>query len=94
MKDYKTKKRSEEDKQKMIKRLKTIEGQVRGITNMIEMDRYCGDILIQMSAIEKSLKSVGNEILREHLSTCVVEEVQKGKVTIMDEVMDLIKTLD
>ena len=94
MKDYKTKKRSEEDKQKMIKRLKTIEGQVRGITNMIEMDRYCGDILIQISAIEKSLKSVGNEILKEHLSTCVIEEVQKGKITIMDEVMDLIKTLD
>ena len=55
-----TKHRTEEDKKYLKNRLKTIEGQVRGISGMIDEDRYCDDILIQISAINNSLKSLGN----------------------------------
>lgn len=90
----KAKHRSIEEKNTLKKRLKTIEGQVRGIIGMIEEDRYCGDILIQISAIDKSLKSLGNQILKNHLSTCVVEDIKNDKLEIIDEVMDLIKKLN
>lgn len=59
----KTTHRSDEEKSKIIKRLNIIEGQVRGIKQMIENDRYCSDVLTQMSAINKALESVENSIL-------------------------------
>ena len=62
--------RDEETKKKLNKRLKTIEGQIRGVQNMINEDKYCNDILIQLLAINKSIKSVSNEIFKNHLSTC------------------------
>lgn len=86
--------RSTEEKKNIQTRLKKIEGQVRGVNKMIEDDRYCGDVLIQISAIEKSLKSVGNQILKSHLSTCVVRDIKNDKLEILDEVMELIKKLD
>ena len=61
-------------------RLKTIEGQVRGIRGMIEEDRYCNDILIQITAVIKSLKGVENELLKNHLSTCVVRDIKEDKI--------------
>lgn len=92
--NLKTTHREEKDKKYLETRLKTIEGQIRGIRGMIDEDRYCGDILIQLSAVSKSLKSIGQKILKNHLSTCVVEEIQNQKPEIMEEVMDLIKKLD
>lgn len=86
--------RTAEEKKYIQKRLKTIEGQVRGIAGMIEDDRYCGDVLIQISAIDKSLKSLGNEILKGHLETCVTKDIQENKLESIDEVMDLIRRLD
>lgn len=93
MKDIKKKIRSEEEKEALIKRINRIEGQVRGIKQMLENDRYCGDILIQISAIDKSLKSLGNEILKSHLKSCVVTEIKKDNLAIIDEVSNLIKKL-
>ncbi len=90
----KTKYRTEEEKKHLIKRLKIIEGQVRGVNQMIEDNRYCDDILIQISAITESLKSLGNEILKNHLSTCMVEDIQNNKLDVIDEVMDLFKRLN
>ena len=87
----KAKHRTEEEKKHLITRLKTIEGQVRGIGQMIDDDRYCDDVLIQISAVTKSLKSLGNEILKSHLSTCVVEDIKDNQLEIIDEVMELIK---
>ncbi len=89
----KYKKRSKEEKENIQNQLKTIEGQVRGISNMIEEDRYCNDILIQISAINNSLKSIGKKILKNHLSTCVVDDIKNNKLEIIDEVMDLIGRL-
>ncbi len=61
-----------------LKRLRRIEGQVRGLANMVEEDRYCIDILTQVSAATKALQSFSLELLEQHLATCVVEAAQRG----------------
>lgn len=80
-------------KKRLNKRLKTIEGQIRGVQNMIEEDKYCSDILIQLLAINKSIKSVSNELFKNHLSTCVVRDIKNDDPKIIDEVMELIRRL-
>ena len=85
--------RTDEEKSKIIKRLNIIEGQVRGVKQMIEDDRYCGDVLIQIAAVSKSLQSLGNKILEKHLKTCVADEIKDGNIDIIDDVMLLIKKL-
>ena len=85
--------RSDEEKNKLIKRLNIIEGQVRGINKMVLDDRYCDDILIQIAAVNNALKSLGNSILQNHLKTCVVNNIQNGKLDILDELMLIIKKL-
>jgi len=81
--------RTEEEKNELIKRLNIIEGQVNGVKQMINDDRYCNDVLIQISAIDKSLKSLGNKILKIHLSSCVVDDIKNNKLEVIDEVIDL-----
>ena len=90
METNKKNKRTIDEKQKLLKRTKTIEGQIRGISKMIENDRYCDDILIQISAINNSLKSLGNEVLKNHLKTCVVSNIQSNNINIIDDVMKII----
>lgn len=58
---------------------------------MVEEDRYCNDILIQVSAIDHALKSLGTEVLKSHMLTCVSKDVQDGNQEKMNEVLDLIK---
>lgn len=60
---------------------------------MIADNRYCGDILVQISAVESALQSFGYLILEEHLKTCVVENVLDGNTAIMDETVNLVKKL-
>lgn len=81
--------RSEEMTKKLTKRMNIIEGQVKGVKQMVIDDRYCGDILIQIAAINRALKSLSNEILKNHLTTCVVEDIKKEKLEVIDEVIDL-----
>ena len=85
--------RSKDDKKYITSRLNIIEGQVRGINQMIEDDRYCGDVLIQIAAVSNSLQSLGNKILEKHLKTCVADEIKDGNIDIIDDVMLLIKKL-
>ena len=85
--------RSDEEKDKLLKRLNIIEGQVRGINQMIKEDRYCNDILIQIAAVTNALKSLGNNILDRHLRTCVTREIKEDNLEIIDEVMNLVKKL-
>ena len=66
------------EKSSHLKRLRRIEGQVRGLQRMVEEDKYCIDILTQVSAATKALQSFSLELLDEHLSHCVVEAAQKG----------------
>jgi DNA-binding FrmR family transcriptional regulator len=61
-----------------LKRLRRIEGQVRGLQRMVEEDKYCIDVLTQVSAATKALQAFSLELLEEHLQHCVVEAAQKG----------------
>ncbi|MEG2640728.1 MAG: metal-sensing transcriptional repressor [Bacilli bacterium] len=83
--------RSEESKKILSNRLARLEGQLRGVNKMIQDDQYCDDILIQLSAIDKAIKSIANLILDEHLKTCVVSNIQKGNLEVMDEISTLFK---
>lgn len=85
--------RDEETKKDLSKRLNIIEGQIKGINQMIAEDRYCDDVLIQIVAASQALKSLGNQILEIHLKTCVKQDVQNGKIDILDDVMQVIKKL-
>lgn len=85
--------RTNEEKKRLIKRLNIIEGQIRGINQMISDDRYCDDVLIQISAVKKSLESLANNILECHLKGCVANDLQKGNFETIDEVITLIKKL-
>ena len=67
-----------EDKERIRKRLRRIEGQVRGIQSMVESDRYCIEILDQIAATTRALQAVALELLNEHLSHCVANAVQQG----------------
>ena len=85
--------RTDEEKKRLTKRLNIIEGQVRGIKQMIENDRYCDDVLTQLSAINKAIESLENSILESHNDNCVTYEIQSGNLDIIEEVMDLIKRI-
>lgn len=85
--------RTDEQLKALTDRLNRIIGQLNGIKNMIADNRYCGDVLMQVSAVESALQSFGYVVLTEHLKTCVVENVQQGNVDILDEAVDLIKKL-
>lgn len=66
------------DKQAIIKRLNRIEGQVKGIQKMVEDERYCVDILVQISAIRSAINKVGNIILENHIKGCVSSSIKDG----------------
>ncbi len=87
---HKTKTRETEEFNKLNNRLKRIEGQVRGVQRMLEDDAYCTDILTQVSAIQSALHAFNQELLVNHINTCVVEDIKNGN----DEVVtDLVKTI-
>lgn len=77
------------EKKAYIKRLNVVEGQIRGIKNMIEEERTCNDILVQIAALDRSLKSLGTELVKEYLSTTVVEEIKKDNVEVLDHLIGL-----
>lgn len=61
-----------------LNRLKRIEGQVRGLQRMVGEDRYCADILTQVSSVEEALRAVGREVIRNHLKHCATEAIRAG----------------
>lgn len=67
-----------DDKTAVLVRLKKIEGQVRGVKKMVEDDRYCIDVLQQISAVTRALQGMALHLLDEHLNHCVVEAVKAG----------------
>lgn len=73
---------------KLIRRLKIIEGQVRGLREMVEKGEYCIDVITQSSAIKQGLSNVEDLLLQSHLSTCVIKQVKEGKENkAIDEVL-------
>lgn len=85
--------RDEDEKRKLMIRLNKIEGQVRGVKSMVEEDRYCVDILTQVSAIQAALNSFNKELLQRHIKSCVCEDIKSGKEEAVDELCELLKKL-
>ena len=83
--------RSDEEKKVLNYRINRIEGQLKGIKKMIGEDVYCNDVLVQLSAIENSVKSLANHILENHLYSCVTRDLENGKLEIIDELISLFK---
>lgn len=83
--------RGEEEKKIINNRINRIEGQLKGIKKMIGEDAYCNDVLMQLSAIENSIKSLSNHILENHLYSCVTRDLENGKLEVIDELISLFK---
>ena len=84
-----------EVKSRNLKRLRRIEGQVRGLQKMVEDDRYCADILTQISSVHEALRGVSRELMRNHLKHCATGAIRTGGVeadTMYDEIVDLMYT--
>lgn len=81
-----------EIKDRNLKRLRRIEGQVRGLQRMVEEDRYCADVLTQISSVHQALRSVGRELVRNHLKHCAATAIRSGDdeaEQMYDEVVDM-----
>lgn len=87
----KTKERSNDEKRNLEIRLNRIIGQLNGIKKMIDEDRYCDDILIQLSAVDKSIKSLAAIMLESHMHSCVVDGIKRGNTDVIEEIVDLFK---
>ncbi|MBQ8088801.1 MAG: metal-sensing transcriptional repressor [Clostridia bacterium] len=85
------KQRSEEEIRNLTTRLNRIGGQVAGIRKMIEEDRYCVDVLMQVSAVQAALNAFNKELLSSHIHSCVVDDIRAGKDEAVDELCDLLK---
>ena len=83
--------RDDELQRSLQNRLNRMVGQLNGIKGMIDDNRYCGDVLMQLSAAESAVHSISAILLQNHLETCVVEQIEQGNTEIIDEAMQLIK---
>ena len=90
---HKTKERSQEEYNNLLNRLNRIEGQIRGIKNMVEKDAYCTDILVQVAAANAALNSFCKVLLANHMRTCVVDDIRAGKDGTIDELVATIQKL-
>ncbi|WP_077615616.1 metal-sensing transcriptional repressor [Caenibacillus caldisaponilyticus] len=86
--------RTEQEKQRLLNRLKRIEGQVRGLQKMVEDDRYCVDILVQLSAVQAALREVGFSLTERHAKMCVAHAIQEGSgEEHIDELLKVVRQL-
>ncbi len=90
---YKSTPRSPETLRQLQNRLSRITGQLGGIAKMLEENRYCGDILTQVAAVESALQAFGYIVLQEHMETCVADGIRAGDREILEEALGLIKKL-
>jgi DNA-binding FrmR family transcriptional regulator len=80
-------------KDRNLKRLRRIEGQVRGLQKMVEEDRYCADVMTQISSVHEALRAVGRELMRNHLKHCATAAIKAGPADaepMYDELVDLL----
>lgn len=77
----------------LITRLNRIEGQVRGVKKMLEEDRYCVDILTQVSAISNGLNAFNKKLLANHIKSCVVNDIRNGNDAVVDELCETLQKL-
>lgn len=79
-----------DDKEALIKRLNRIEGQVRGISRMVDEDAYCIDVLTQIGAIKSAIDQVGIRLLGDHIKHCVTDSVRAGESAKVDELVEAV----
>ena len=89
----KTTPRGEEELKLLKNRLNRITGQLNGIGKMLDENRYCGDILVQVAAAQSALQSFAYRVLQEHMESCVREEIAKGNLSVIEETVELVKKL-
>ena len=85
--------RTEEERKKLINRLSRIEGQIRGIRNMVESDAYCADILTQCAAVNAAVNAFNRELIDHHLHCCVARDLREGKEEVLDELAQTLHKL-
>ena len=85
--------RAQEEKKKLLNRLRRIEGQVRGLQAMVEADAYCNDVLTQSAAVNAAINAFNRELLAEHLRTCVTRDLKNGHEGIGDELAATLQKL-
>lgn len=90
---HKTRKRTDEELRKLSNRLSRIEGQVRGLREMLQREAYCPDILVQVSAVSAALNSFSRELLSEHIHTCVADGIRRGDDQVVDELVSTLQKL-
>lgn len=81
------------EKERNLRRLRRIEGQVRGLQRMVQDDRYCADIMTQISSVHEALRAVGREIMRNHVRHCATNAIRSGSVeadAMYDELVELL----
>lgn len=84
-------KRSDEEKKALIARINRLTGQLNGVKKMIEGDRYCGDVLVQLSAIVQAAKGLAGVVIDAHMRSCVVRDIKNGDLQSVEEILSLIK---
>lgn len=85
--------RPERELRQLKNRLNRMAGQLNGIGKMLDENRYCGDILTQVAAVQSALQSFAYQVLQEHMETCVVEEIRKGNTAVVEETVELVRKL-
>lgn len=88
---HKASPRSDEFQENLQKRLNRAIGQLNGIKGMIDDNRYCGDVLVQLAGAEAAIHKVSLMILQDHMQTCVVEQIRQGDDEVVEEMVQLIK---
>ena len=89
----KTKVRDAAEVQALTNRLSRIEGQVRGLKDMLQRDAYCPDILVQVSAVTSALNSFSKELLANHIRTCVADGIRQGDEDVVDELVCVLQKM-
>lgn len=93
MEHMKAKPRDAQEKKYLLDRLKRLTGQIDGIRKMVEEDRYCGDILIQLSAAEGAIREIQTKVYKTHMLTCVKDSLLAGDDSKLLESFDLLRRL-
>jgi DNA-binding FrmR family transcriptional regulator len=90
---HKTKERSMKEYKALMNRLNRIEGQVRGVKNMLEQNAYCTDIMTQVAAINSALNSFNKVLLENHMKTCMIKEIREGNEDALEELLPVLQKL-
>jgi DNA-binding FrmR family transcriptional regulator len=90
-KTEKTAKIAHDTKDAVLKRLRRIEGQVRGVHKMVEDGRYCADVLVQIDSVQQALRAASRELLRNHITHCAASALREGGVRAEETVEEIVE---